>query len=65
MRPGMYNTTEMELHWEEGNPVILDQALRLTEYSLAAFSANESCKSYDYVPETGEDDMGMDRFGEY
>ncbi|KAJ1529931.1 hypothetical protein ONE63_006659 [Megalurothrips usitatus] len=63
----MYNTTEMALHWEQNSPVILDEALRLTEYSLSQFTANESFQTYNFTPDSESDDMsmgmGMDKFG--
>ncbi|XP_026274381.1 pH-sensitive chloride channel 2 isoform X1 [Frankliniella occidentalis] len=58
----MYNTTEMKLKWEENNPVILDNKLRLTEYCLQSHSHNESQGSYEFA-DMDIDEMGMDRFG--
>lgn len=59
----MYNTTEMHLHWEKDNPVILDPGLRLTEYSLNSHSSNESEATYRYTPDMTVDEMGLDKFG--
>ncbi|XP_034250681.1 glycine receptor subunit alpha-4-like isoform X2 [Thrips palmi] len=59
----MYNTTEMQLHWEKDNPVILDPGLRLTEYSLSSHWANESEATYQYTPDMTVDEMGLDKFG--
>ncbi|KAK3915325.1 pH-sensitive chloride channel 2 [Frankliniella fusca] len=59
----MYNTTEMKLKWEKNNPVILDNKLRLTEYSLQSHSHNESQGSYEFETEEDQEYMGMDRFG--
>lgn len=43
----MYNTSELELHWEEKSPITLAPELHLTEYMLLNFWTNETTINAD------------------
>lgn len=44
---GMYNITELQLHWENKSPVTLAPELHLTEYVLANMWTNETVVNAD------------------
>lgn len=44
---GMYNTSELVLHWEHKSPVTLAPELHLTEYTLLDMGTNESIINAD------------------
>lgn len=43
----MYNTSELELHWEEKSPITLAPELHLTEYVLLNMWTNETTINAD------------------
>lgn len=43
----MYNTSELELHWEEKSPITLAPELHLTEYVFVSLWTNESTINAD------------------
>lgn len=44
---GMYNTSELELHWEEKSPITLAPELHLTEYVFVSLWTNETTINSD------------------
>lgn len=44
---GMYNITELQLHWESKSPVTIAPELHLTEYILASYWTNETVVNAD------------------
>lgn len=44
---GMYNTSELELHWEEKSPITLAPELHLTEYVFVSLWTNETTINAD------------------
>lgn len=44
---GMYNTSELELHWEEKSPITLAPELHLTEYVMLNMWTNETTINAD------------------
>ncbi|KAL0269984.1 UNVERIFIED_CONTAM: hypothetical protein PYX00_007546 [Menopon gallinae] len=53
-----YNMTELLLLWEETEPVIVNEHLHLTEYSLIRTWPNSSFVSYEGPEEAAEDAFG-------
>lgn len=43
----MYNTSELELHWEPQSPITIAPELHLTEYSLLSTWTNETIINAD------------------
>lgn len=39
---GMYNSSELVLHWEEASPITISPHLRLTEYKFMGTWTNET-----------------------
>lgn len=44
---GMYNTSELMLHWEEKSPITLAPELHLTEYMFVSLWTNETIINAD------------------
>lgn len=55
----MYNTSELELHWEPKSPVTIAPELHLTEYVLVNKSVNATTVNADLS------DLRHGAFGEY
>lgn len=50
---GTYNMSELILNWEQNEPVIVNEHLHLTEYSLVKTWPNSSSVSYARPEEVG------------
>ncbi|KAK6639337.1 hypothetical protein RUM43_007609 [Polyplax serrata] len=60
-----YNTSELLLQWESKDPVVVNEHLHLTEYSLIKTWANSSFVSYTSSDETADFSATKPQYGKF